>query len=164
MSHRAHAGARVSGSWNQSAVRRSLGVSTGDERRVEVLAQDLPCFGGVQLAVDVTLRGVLSSSREPHPGTPDVNGAPLLQAKREKEAAYPELTGPGKCRLVVVAIETGGRWSDEAVDFVTQLALAKTKEVPFYVVFPTMLAWDENVVHCVLLVIRRLVGGSFGPL
>ena len=44
----------------------------------------------------------------------------------------------------MVAIETGGRWSDEAVDFVTQLALAKTKEVLFYVVFLTMLAWERR--------------------
>ena len=38
-----------------------------DERRIEVRAQDLPCFGGAQLAVDVTLRSVLGSSREPQP-------------------------------------------------------------------------------------------------
>ena len=33
-------------------------VAADDQRRVEVLAQDLPCFGGMQLAVDVILRGV----------------------------------------------------------------------------------------------------------
>ena len=33
---------------------------------MEVLAQDLPCFGGAQLAVDVTLVSALCSSGEPH--------------------------------------------------------------------------------------------------
>ena len=78
-----------------------------------VLAQDLP-------AVDNTLRGVLSSSREPHPDAADVDGAVLARARADKET-YPELM-TGKCRLVVMAIETGGRWSCEAMDFVQQLA------------------------------------------
>ena len=34
----------------------NVGVSATDDRRIEVLAQDLPCFGGSQLAVDVTVR------------------------------------------------------------------------------------------------------------
>ena len=39
-------------------------VGAEDARQIEVLAQDLPCFGGVaQLAVDVTLRCVLSLLR-----------------------------------------------------------------------------------------------------
>ena len=29
-------------------------VPANDERRIEVLAQDLPCFGGTQLAVDIS--------------------------------------------------------------------------------------------------------------
>ena len=32
----------------------NVGVAAGDGRRTEVLAQDLPCFGGTQLAVDIT--------------------------------------------------------------------------------------------------------------
>ena len=33
----------------------------------------------------------------------------------------------GRCRLVVVALETGGRWSNEAVDFIWQLTQAKAR-------------------------------------
>ena len=32
----------------------NLGIRGDDERRIEVLAQDLPCFKGAQLAVDIT--------------------------------------------------------------------------------------------------------------
>ena len=42
-------------------------------RRIEVLTQDLPRFGGSQLAVDVTLRSSLGSSGEPQPHTADVD-------------------------------------------------------------------------------------------
>ena len=91
----------------------NIGVSSGDERRVEVLAQDLPCFGGAQLAVDVTLVSALCSSGEPQPHAAEVDGVVLERARHVKEATYPELAASERCRLVVLAIETGGRWSEE---------------------------------------------------
>ena len=121
----------------------NVGVRASDERRIEVLAQDLPCFGGVQLAIDITLRGVLSSSKEPHSNAADVDGAVLARARADKEATYPELL-TGRCRLVVMAIETGGRWSSEAMDFVRQLAFAKAREVPSHMRFPIALVWERR--------------------
>ena len=97
----------------------NIGVRATD-RHIEVLAQDLSCFGSAQLAVDVTLRGVLSSEGEPHPHASDVDGAVLLEARRDKERTYLEVVAARRWRLVVVAIETGGRWSEEAVEFTTQ--------------------------------------------
>ena len=82
------------------------------------------------MAVDVTLCGVLSGAGEPHPHAADVDAAVLLEVRRDKETTYPEVVASGRCRLVVVAIEMGGRWSDEAVDFTAQLAFAKAREVP----------------------------------
>ena len=81
-----------------------------DVSAVEVLAQDLPCFGGVQLAVDITLRSALSSEGEAHLDAADIDGAVLLKARADKETQHPELVRSGRCRLVVLAIETGGRW------------------------------------------------------
>ena len=37
------------------------------------------------------------------------------------DAKYHELLSGEKCRLVVVALETGGRWSSEAIEFVMSL-------------------------------------------
>ena len=136
------AGARVR--FNAFLRDMNVNVAATDERRIEVLAQDLPCFGGAQLAVDVTLRCVLSSTGEPHPNTADVDGAALAAARADKERTYPELTTSGKCRLVVVAIETGGRWSSEAVEFVRQLAFARARKVPSFMQFATALAWERR--------------------
>ena len=136
------AGARVR--FNAFLRDMNVNVAATDERRIEVLAQDLPCFGGAQLAVDITLRCVLSSAGEPHPNTADVDGAALMVAREDKERIYPELTTSGRCRLVVVAIETGGRWSTEAVDFVRQLSFAKAREVPSFMQFSTALAWERR--------------------
>ena len=102
------AGARV----RPNALLRDMnvGVAAGDNRRIEVLAQDLPCYSGAQLAVDVTLRGALSANGEARPRAADEDGAVLEQAREDKETTYPELAASRLCRLVVLAIETGGRW------------------------------------------------------
>ena len=50
----------------------------------------------------------------------------------------------GRCHLVVVAIETGGRWSDEAADFVWQMAQAKSREVPSFMNRSVALVWERR--------------------
>ena len=62
----------------------------------------------------------------------DHDGAVLQQARHKKESTYPELARPrgGRARLVVLGCEIGGRWSDEARDFVSQLAMAKSRSDP----------------------------------
>ena len=45
------------------------------------------------------------------------------RAREDKERKYPELLRDDRCRLVVVALETGGRWSEEATQFVESLAV-----------------------------------------
>ena len=91
-----------------------------------------------------TLRCALTRTGEPHPHAADVDGAVLVKARHDKETTYPELINSGRCRLVVVAIETGGRWSDEAVEFIRLLACAKAQEVPSYMWWPTTLAWQRR--------------------
>ena len=135
------AGARVK--FNALLRDMNVRVASSDARRIEVLAQDLPCFGGSQLAVDVTLRSALTRSGEAQPGAAEEDGAILLQARVDKENKYPELLN-GRCRLVVVALETGGRWSNEAVDFIWQLAQAKAREVPSFMTHQMALVWERR--------------------
>ena len=118
----------------------NVNVSAEDSRRIEVLAQDLLCYGGVQLAVDVTLRSVLTGEGEAHPGAADCDGAVLAQARHDKERTYPEIATSGRCKLVVMAIETGGRWSEEAV----KLAHAKARESPSFMRLPVALMWERR--------------------
>lgn len=41
-------------------------------------------------------------------------GVALQDARKLKERVYPEFRRSSRCRLVVLAIEVGGRWSHEA--------------------------------------------------
>ena len=102
-----------------------------DSRRLEVVVDGLPLFGGSQLAVDTTLVCALHGDGTPHAGAADTDGVVLSRARRRKERTYPELVGPGcRSRLVVLAVEVGGRWSPETRTFVAQLAKSKARQEP----------------------------------
>ena len=103
-----------------------------DDRRIEVIANG---WGGTQLAIDATLVSPLTRDGQPREGQPRrragrFTGAALQDARRRKERTYPELIGSRRCRLVVLGIETGGRWSEEASMFVKLLAQAKARQSP----------------------------------
>ena len=81
----------------------------------------LPLHGGVQLAVDNTLVSSVRGSGEPRQGAATTDFVVLTQARRRKKKTYRELTGPGaRARLVVLALDVGGRWSAETKSFVGQ--------------------------------------------
>ena len=102
-----------------------------DGRRLDIVADGLPWFGSAQLAVDTTLVSPLHCEGSPHRGAANVDGAVLEVARQQKERTHPELVGPNAlCRLVVLAGETGGRWSEETRTFVGLLAKAKAREAP----------------------------------
>ena len=65
-----------------------------------------------------------------YPRAATTNGVRLEAARRRKETKYPELLQQRRCRLVVTAMEVGGRWSEEAWTFLTLLAAAKARTAP----------------------------------
>ena len=117
-------------------------VAATDEREVEVVAAGLPIHHGAQLAVDITLRS--ASCGAPRPNAAVVNGAVLTQARRDKEVKCSELVAAERCRLVVIALETGGRWSTEAVNFVEDMANSRAREAPPMLCRSAFLAWRKR--------------------
>ena len=100
-----------------------------DDRRLECVVNGLPPLGE-QLAVDTTLVSPLTRKGEPRPKADTRNGVALAEARKDKERRYPELLRGTRCRLVVTAMEVGGRWSEEAYHFLDTLALAKARDTP----------------------------------
>ena len=105
-------------------------VDRFDNRRIEVIANGLPLHHGAQLAVDTTLVSPLTSAGQPRHWRGDFTAAALADARRAKERAYPELLRGGRCKLVVMALEVGGRWSTEAASFIRQLAQTRCRAAP----------------------------------
>ena len=120
------AGVRV----RQDQLLRDLNVAVpaGDTRKIEVIANGLPLWGGKQLAIDTTVVSALTGRGRARGRAP---GVALAQARGRKEARYPELVDPAsRCKLVVLGLEVGGRWSEEAVSFVQLLARHRAQECP----------------------------------
>ena len=64
-------------------------------------------------------------------GAADVDGVALEAARKRKARTYPELVGVHRrARLVVIALEVGGRWSTETRSVLSQLAKAKARGEP----------------------------------
>ena len=120
---------------NAKLVDMNVAVHANDERAVEVLASGLPLFHGAQLAVDIT---------PPRPGAAAVDGIVCAGARAHKELKYSELFSGDRCRLVVVAMETGGRWSPEAVEFVENLTAARARDAPPTLQRSTFLGWRRR--------------------
>ncbi len=123
------AGARVA----ENVLLRDMnlqGISSLDGRQIEVVANGLPLWGGAQLAVDATLVSPVRRDGRPQPHAAEADGTQLQEARRRKERKYWELLRSRRCRLVVLGLEVGGRWSDEALDFIRRLARAKAREHP----------------------------------
>ena len=115
----------------------------GDERKIECLVSGgLSLFGGAQVAVDATLVRPLTREGKPIPKATWQNGAALEAAeKRKREQTYPEFFSAERCRLLVVGMETGGRWSEQAYSFLELLAWDRAQGVSPALQRPTALAW-----------------------
>ena len=113
-------------------MREMEGPKRGDGRRLEVVVDGLPLFGGRQFAVDTTLVGALHCDGCPRQKAADRDGVAITAARKRKEDRYPELVGGrSRTRLVVLAGEVGGRWSAESSSFLSQLSTARARqEVP----------------------------------
>ena len=58
------------------------------------------------------------------------DGVALAEARRDKEHRYPELLRGTRCKLVVTAMEIGGRWSEEVHCFLEMLAMGRARDAP----------------------------------
>ena len=87
----------------------NLVAARHDERRIEVIANGLPLWGGSQLAVDTTLISPLTSAGMPRRRRGRTAGVALAEARRARERTYPEIAAAHRCRLVVLGLEVPKR-------------------------------------------------------
>ena len=104
------------------------GLDDRDGRKLEVVANNLPLWNGAQLAVDTTLVSPVRRDGTAYPRAAAENGVRLEAARKRKEDKYPELLNTRRCKLVVTAMEIGGRWSREAWTVLALLTEAKAQQ------------------------------------
>ena len=135
------AGARVSSNVMVRDLDLPAPQQAFDGRRLEIVAEGLPIFGGMQLAIDTTLVCALHRNGTARRASA-WDGVALHAARQRKERTYPELVGPrSRARLVVLAGEVGGRWSAETAMFLRLIAKAKARTEPPVLRLRAELAW-----------------------
>lgn len=78
-------------------------IQRQDDRRIEVIANGLPFWGGAPLAIDTTLVSPVTGASELRSRAGCCAGAAVQDARRAKERTYPELLQVGRCKFVVLA-------------------------------------------------------------
>ena len=102
-----------------------------DDRRMECVADDLPLPHGGKVAVNCTLVSPLRRNGAARPRAHKEEGAALADSFKRKQTRYPELCRQGtRCQLVFAGMEVGGRWGQDACDFVSFLAFARARDAP----------------------------------
>ena len=116
----------------QPLVRRLglAGCAPDDQRRLDFAVYGLDIFGGLPLCVDATIVSPLSAEGVPHPGCASDHDAVFAQAMRDKYAKYSDLVASDRCVFLVVAAGTGGRWSDDCVRLLRELARFRAASEP----------------------------------
>ena len=126
-------------------------ASATDHRAIQVLASGLPLHHGVQLAVDITIR---SSHTADSPACP--NAATTNSACRESDQVRRTLAR--RSLLFGCGRRGDGRASNEAMQFITELAACKAREAPPVVMrFSTRLAWQRRGTRMIATSCRRAV-------
>ena len=112
------------------------------DKAMEAPAYGLPLKAGVPIFVDITLVSSIRSDGSPIRGADITDGIAISKAKRQKRNhKYPELAASPDSCLQVVALEVGGRWSDNAVSFLRELAWAKARVAPSFLRAAAAYGW-----------------------
>ena len=152
------AGARVA--CNVAVADMNVDNALADGRRIEVVANGLQAFHGQQLAIDATCISPISRAGAPHPGTRTDPGRAAQHAELRKRRRYPELTAARRCRLVVVAVEVGGRWGPDARQLIRALARERSTEAPPWVRAAACAGWTARWAAVVAVAVQRALATS----
>jgi hypothetical protein len=115
---------------NEKLRNMRIGIDQEDKRRVEFAVYNLKF--GPPLLCDVTQVSPLDQNGIPHPKCAVEAGAAFVVAEKRKTNTYREAAqAEGKVTLETLACEIGGRWSENCIKWVAQLAKYKaSSELP----------------------------------
>ena len=111
-----------------------LPTSPADQRRMDLVAapgaRAVGARRGVPLFVDVTVVSVLTRQGEARPMAATTDGGVLRRAVAVKQRKYQDVHASRQACLLVLGCETYGRWCEDAVRIVRELAALKAQEAP----------------------------------
>ena len=110
------------------------GLDPADHRRLDTYFNGCEAFGALPIVGDATIRSPLTAVGTPHPGAHEVPGSTFPRARYDKNQkpprGYRDVAQADGIAFLVLACETGGRWSSECLELVRALAKWKVRDVP----------------------------------
>ena len=123
----------------------NVAVSANDERSIEVLASCVAFASRSTIGIRCHSQMCPHVRRERAPPSGfHERGGPDPRPGGQGEEERLNFLESEWCRLVVVALETGGRWSTEAKEFVDSLAVARAREAPRILWRSAFLGWRRR--------------------
>ena len=111
-----------------------LRTEATDQRRMDLVAAPGPRAAGarhgVPLFADVTVVSVHTQRGAARPGTPTVDGSAIRQAVAAKRRRYADVHASPQACLLVLGCETYGRWCEDAVGIIREMASLKAQDAP----------------------------------
>jgi len=115
-----------------------------DDRRVEIMAKELPLYKGMPLICDASLVSPLKANGDARPRAAHEPGVAIASIEDTKAKTYPELVTSNQCKFLVLAGEVGGRWSDTTCRLIRDLATAKSEDAAPRLRKSAAFAWENR--------------------
>ena len=125
-----------------------LAVHHDDQRRMDLVAapgaRGLGARRGVCLFCDLTIVSPLRQDGHSGRGSARRDGAALQQAVARKQRTYADISATGAAALIVLGCEVYGRWCNDALQLINELAALKAREAPRYLRRSAKAAWSNR--------------------
>ena len=102
-------------------------VPPGDARRMDLIVPGLNVERGLPLFCDATIMSPISGNGAPRASTSNADGRLLEQAQTDNDNIYEEVHSTGLGALLCLGCEVYGRWGNQCVKLVPELARERTR-------------------------------------
>ena len=120
--------------------------SADDLRRLDIISSGISgVYSGKPLFMDITCVAPVTGRGMPKPRAANENGA----ANTDKDNAtrnvdYPDIHASPHATLLSLSVETFGRWGNDSIELIRQLARAKTNNLPDVLKHATQAAYHSR--------------------
>jgi len=135
-----------------------------DNRRMDLVAAPgataVGARRGVPLFSDVTICSVLTKTGAARSPAATVDGGVLRQAVAAKRRKYADIVNSPHACLLVLGCELYGRWCDDAVSIVQEMASLKAQQAPPLLRGSAAYAWSNRWWSLVSVGVHRAIAES----
>ena len=140
----------------------NIPVRPDDNRRMDIVAapgaRGPGAHNGRTLLCDLTITSPLTRTGAARPGSASANGRALRAAILKKRSTYSDVSSSGVAALLVLGCEVYGRWSDDAIGLVRQVARSKARKAPPALRKASTRAWTNRWWRIVGVGVQRAIG------